>query len=248
MFNGRPCFLAEDAWQRVARVNHSHSTPDKIHEIFEDFSYYMSRMPELLRDGRLLRQSSTRISLDSPPFIEKVTSLINRSLDLYMKFREWGRQFMRIIPYPKEVVSSRNDTLFPVIFVYETTMAATVYCAYWACINMLEQILEACGFPPEEAIGEKELVNNICKSVEYNGTGTWGPFRMAFPLRIAWECATPEVRRWIGNWHERFSKTYAATSPQSLPDIHRPKLASLDGPPQDWHRDPITPCTIEIYQ
>jgi hypothetical protein len=248
MFNGKPCFLAEDAWQRVARVNHNPSTPDQIHVLFEDFSYYMARMPELLRDGRELRRFSKRTNIESAPFVQQATSLITRTRELYTEFREWGTRFMRITPYPKEILSFRNDQQFPIVFEFESTVAATVYCAYWACLNMLQQILDACGFPPKDAIAEQELVHNICKSVEYNGTGTWGPFRMAFPLRIAWETAPPEIRRWIGTWHERFSKTYAATSPQSLPDIHRPKLAALDGPQDDWQRDPVAPCTIELYQ
>jgi hypothetical protein len=218
LYNGKACFLAEEEWAEVAREQFNQCVPDYLHNLFQDFSNYMARLPELLRDGFDIRAA---IKLGKPiPFSDDdVSSLTNRSLELYDLFRKWGVRFMSIVPFPKEALSPTRDELYPVIFRYESPSAATVYCAYWACLIMLQEILNACGCLLDNKIPDVELVDNICKSVEYNGAGTWGPYRMGFSLRVAWEPANTEVKKWIVTWHERFNKFYAATSPLSMPTL-----------------------------
>jgi hypothetical protein len=215
LFNGKPCFLAENEWREVSRLNFNQCVPDYLHKLFQDFSHYMASMPELLRDGFDVR---TARKLGNPlPFSpEEISTLANRGLDLYLRLREWGSRFVQIVPYPKEGLSVTEDPVFPVVFRYESSSAATVYCSYWACIILLQEILSACRCYPDDVMGDEELVSNICKSVEFNSAGTWGPYRMGFSLRIAWEIATPPVKEWIAAWHKRFNETYAATSPLSL--------------------------------
>jgi hypothetical protein len=215
LFSGKPCFLAEKEWREVGREKFNQCVPDYLHDMFQDFAHYMACLPELLRDGFDLR-AALKLGTPMPLNRDEIATLANRSLDLYIKFREWGRRFIHTVPYPKETLSLTRDPLYPVVFRYESPSAATVYCAYWACIILLQEILKACGNLPGDAMSDSELVDNVCKSVEFNGSGTWGPYRMGFSLRIAWEIATPPIQQWIAEWHGRFNQTYAATSPLSL--------------------------------
>jgi hypothetical protein len=215
LFNGKRCFLAEKEWREVARLNYNQCVPDYLHNLFQDFAHYMASLPELLRDGFDIR-AAIKVGKPSPSSPDEALLLAERSLDLYFRFRKWGIRFMQIVPFPREALSLSEDPLFPVVFRYDSPSAATVFCSYWACIIMLQEILTALDCRPDDAMGDEELVNNICKSVEFNGTGTWGPYRMGFPLRIAWEIASPPVKEWIAKWHLRFNETYAATSPLSL--------------------------------
>jgi hypothetical protein len=215
LFNGKPCFLAEKEWRDVAGLNFNQCVPDYLHNLFQDFSFYMASLPELLGDSFEVR-GAKKLGKPSPFSVDETLILANRSLDLYLRFREWGNRFMHIVPFPKETLSTTQDSLFPVVYRYDSPSAATVYCSYWACIILLQEILTTLGCQPDDAMGDEELVNNICKSVEFNSTGTWGPYRMGFSLRIAWELASPPVKDWIAKWHTRFNETYAATSPLSL--------------------------------
>jgi hypothetical protein len=218
MFNGKKCFLAAEDWKEVARARNDCSIPERFHGFFEEFISYMALMPELLRDGFKLREAN-KLSKEPPSMTAESEALVSKTMNLYRKYRKWGDTLRTLLPFPEEVLSKTGDPVFPVVFRFISHSAATIHCAYWACMIIVQEILMACGCIPEDALDGDELVNNICKSVEYNATGTWGPYRMAFSLRLAWELADPVVRDWIGEWHERWSKTYAATSPAALPQV-----------------------------
>jgi hypothetical protein len=229
LFTGKACFLAEKEWQDVGREKFNQCVPDYLHNMFQDFANYMARLPELLRDGFELR-AALKFGKPMPLDSDEIATLTRRSLDLYSDYREWGVRFIQTVPYPKEALSLSKDLLYPVVYRYESPSAATVYCAYWACIIMLQEILKACGHLPADAMSDTDLVDNICKSVEFNGTGTWGPYRMGFSLRIAWEIASPPIQQWIAEWHGRFNQTYAATSPLSLPNHGTEEILDTSSP------------------
>jgi hypothetical protein len=219
MFNGRKCFLAAEDWKDVARARNDFSIPERFHGFFEEFFSYMAMMPELLKTGFDVREAYNFGKDPLPAMTIETESLISRTLDLYTKYRKWGDGLRALLPFPEEVPSSTGDPVFPTVFKFISHSAATLYCAWWACMIIVQEILMACGCMPEDALDGDELVNNICKSVEFNAKGTWGPYRMAFSLRVAWELADPVGRDWINEWHERWSKTYAATSPAALPQV-----------------------------
>ena len=215
MFTGKRCFLAGDEWRAAARKQHE-CIPERLHNFLDDFSGYLAELPELLRDGFDLREAQ-KMGKKAPFSLGEISVLMSQTLDLYGRMRLWGEQLRTLLPFPEEKPSSTNDTLFPVVFHYTNLSGATIYCAYWACIIILQEILKSCGCVPDDALDGNEMVSNICKSVEYNSMGTWGGFRMGFPLRIAWELAAPVVKLWITRWHEKHAKVYAATSPEGLP-------------------------------
>jgi len=229
MFRGEHCFLAEEEWLKIARARYDTRAPNYLNGLFEDFCHYMALIPGLLKDGWDLRKTQ-RLCKAAPLTDDDRSNLVDRSLDLYYQFRAWGARFIALVPYPREKLSERDDRLFPVVFQYDSISAATIYSAYWANIIMLQEILAACGYIPEDAMEDTELVENICKTVEYNGQGTWGPFRMSFSLRIAWEIATTPVKLWIETWHVHLSTHYAAISLQALPEHDAPKTAIRGNP------------------
>ena len=84
---------------------------------------------------------------------------------------------------------------------------------------MLHELLKACRYPQDFSNETAEFVSKICKAIEYNGSGNFGPYRMGFSVRIAMEVADPATKKWLINWLAHSSKTCAVTSPGNYPTI-----------------------------
>jgi hypothetical protein len=149
---------------------------------------------------------------------DEILDLILRATDLYTRFQLWAADLPVYCSAPTEQPSAHNDPVFPIVYSFGSHTAGGIYVNYWACLIILQMILHTCGCLPEFVSSSAELADNICKSVEWNAHGIWGGFRLGFTLRIAFEVATPDVKRWIGEWHLRLSKHYAATSVHGLPE------------------------------
>jgi hypothetical protein len=187
-----------------------------FHNFFEDFNDLLAQIPELLAPGWDLREAH-RLGKSLPLSEDQILDLAWKTTNIYSRFQVWYRELEERLPFPSERPSATKDPVFPTVYVFETNSAGGLYTNYWACMIILQMILHTCGCMPEDAIDSRELANRICKSVEWNSEGTWGGYRLGFSIRIAFEAADPEVKRWIGEWHLKLSKNYAATSIQGLP-------------------------------
>lgn len=93
-----------------------------------------------------------------------------------------------------------------------------MFMAYWASMLILQELLLQCQWPHDFENSQKELVQNILRSVESVGKGPLGPYRLGYSLRIAYELASIDMQLWIRSLLDRFSKTYAATDKATYPD------------------------------
>ncbi|KGO41288.1 hypothetical protein PEX1_040640 [Penicillium expansum] len=132
-----------------------------------------------------------------------------------MKLAIWYEQFAQIAPPPTETISSTGDELYPIILTYTDVSYATIYCGYYSYMVIIHELLKTCDYPGEHSAMVVYFRDQICKSVEYNSVGVMGPYRMGFPLRVAFEIADPVTRSWILNRLQQFSNIYAAAQPEN---------------------------------
>jgi hypothetical protein len=216
MFNGKRVFLTDPAWQETTRKHSSNHMDEAFHNFFEDLNDLLVQIPELLAKGWDLREAH-RLGKPSPYSEDQIFELIWCTTETYNNLQTWYRELEERFPFPRERPSATKDMLFPIVFEFDTNSAGGLYINYWACMLIVQMILQVCGCLPEDAMDSAELAIRICKSVEWNSGDTWGGFRLGFPLRIAFEAATPDAKKWIAEWHIKLSKNYAATSIQGLP-------------------------------
>jgi hypothetical protein len=142
-----------------------------------------------------------------------------QTFSLYQEFKAWFPKFTRVVEGPVEALSERDDPLYPIVYQYSDYSMGVVYLAYWACIIIMHEILTACHYPEDFSAENEQLADNICKSVECLGTGSWGASRMGFSIRIAYEVNNVTRRKWIQKLLEGYSKSYAATNLESYPSV-----------------------------
>lgn len=212
MFSGDECFLASDDWHEKMRQQFTTDLSAELHCSIESFFAYLTYAPSLAHGLHYLRYVD-RTSLEA---LQTISVVLSRALDMQTKLVMWYEQFSRIAPPPVETPSSTRDELFPRILVYTDVNHATIYCSYYSYMAIIHEILKTCGYPGDHAMMVTYYRDQICKSVEYTSVGVMGPYRMGFPLRVAFEAADAATASWIFSRLEQFSKSYAAVQPENF--------------------------------
>lgn len=223
LFSGKDCFLAEPEWQSVVQEPWDPLITLEQHKLMEEITNCLSFFPALVKDGVGLQDAAMQGQVD----LSQIASLTNRGLELYYRLKPWYSRWTDCVGAPKDMPSRCADPLFPVVSEYPSYVAATACCSYYACMIMIHELLKVCGYPQDFSTENSALVTAICKAIEYNGYGTFGPYRMGFSVRIAMEVADPVVKRWLINWLAHASKTYAVTAPDNYPTIEDTPTLSL---------------------
>ena len=224
LFSGKDCFLVEPEWQRLVQEPWDPSITLEQHKLIEEMTNCLALFPALVRDGVEMRNAVTQGQVNT----SQVASLTNRTLELYYRLEPWYSLWADCVGEPKDTPSRCNDPLFPLVSEYQNYAIATISCSYYACMIMLHELLKACRYPQDFSIENADFVSKICKAIEYNGSGKFGPYRMGFSVRIAMEVADPSTKKWLINWLAHSSKTYAVTSPGNYPTIEdKPVLSPI---------------------
>jgi hypothetical protein len=165
-------------------------------------------------------------SITSATVIQR-SDLVAHTLEIYSSLRNWFDNFGKIATPPNGVPSSVNDSLYPVVYQYCDSSTATLFCGYYATLIILHEVLKACHYQVDYTEETMALIDNICKSVEYfYSTGTMGPYRLGFSLRVAFEVADTRIKLWIKGWLERFQRFYGAMSVRNYPAIEADDIGS----------------------
>jgi hypothetical protein len=215
LFNNKDTFLREPRWQKVTEEKWDPSTSQEQHELMEEMSLIIAFFPALVRDGIQMRDLSAQGYID----FAQVVDLTNRALELYCRLKTWDARWTACVGPPEDVPSPTGDAMFPTVSKYPSFAIGTIYCGYYACRIIVHEVLKACKYQQDFSADNAELVGLICKAVEYNGAGTFGPYRMGFSIRIAMEVASHDVKRWIINWLEQASRIYAVVTPANFPKL-----------------------------
>lgn len=215
MFSGEECFLASDEWHEKMRQQFTTDLPPELHYSIELFFAYFTHAPSLVHKLYNLK----RMDVTSAEALQTITEVLSKALEMQTKLAIWYEQFSQNAPPPFETISSIGDKLYPVILTYTDVNQATIYCGYYSYMVIIHEILRTCCQPGQHANMVIYFRDQICKSVEYTSVGLMGPYRMGFPLRVAFEIADPVTRSWILNRLGQFSKTYAAAQPENYQTI-----------------------------
>ncbi|KAJ5184888.1 hypothetical protein N7472_009728 [Penicillium cf. griseofulvum] len=211
MFSGEECFLASDEWHDKMRQQYTFDLPPEVHNSIEVFFTYFTYAPNLVHKLYSLRH----VDATSAEALQTTSEITSTALEMQMKLAIWYEQFSQIVPPPTETISSTGDELHPIILTYTDVNYATIYCGYYSYMVIIHEILKTCDYPGEHEAMVAYFRDQICKSVEYNSVGVMGPYRMGFPLRVAFEVADPVTSSWILNRLGQFSKIYAAAQPEN---------------------------------
>lgn len=215
MFSGEQCFLASEEWHHMMQQQYTADMPIDIHNSIEQFFAFFTYAPSLVHKFYSLKEAD----LSTPEAQQTISATLPQALDMQGKLADWYEQFSQIAPPPVEIPSSTDDEVFTDILVYEEMIHATIYCAYYAYMAIIHETLRTFGYPGPHESMVAYFGNQICKSVEYSGVGVLGPFRLAFPLRVAYEASGPLTRSWILSRLQSFSKIYAAARPENYETI-----------------------------
>ncbi|KAJ5406676.1 hypothetical protein N7465_007960 [Penicillium sp. CMV-2018d] len=211
MFSGEECFLASDEWHDKMRQQYTSDLPPEVHNSIELFFAYFTYAPSLVHKLYGLRN----VVATSAEALQTISEIRSKALEMQINLAIWYEQFSQIVPPPTETISSTGDELYPINLTYADVSYATIYCGYYSYMAIIHEILKNCGYPGEHEAMVAYFRDQICKSVEYNSVGVMGPYRMGFPLRVAFEIADPVTRSWILNRLEQFSNIYAAAQPEN---------------------------------
>ncbi|KKK16294.1 hypothetical protein P175DRAFT_0535587 [Aspergillus ochraceoroseus IBT 24754] len=209
LFGGEKCILTSDEWHTVMRQQYNPGLSSGLDTLVEQFFAYFTRSPALIHKLFDLREAD----ITNPATLMKVSEILTEALDMQNKLSVWYDEFSCTVPIPQEIISSTDDPVYPIVFSYSDVNSATIFCGYYSYMVLIHEILKTCGYPGEHAAVVVFFRDQICKSVEYTAQGLLGPYRMGFPLRVAYEVADPVTRAWIDECLKRFSTFYAILHP-----------------------------------
>jgi hypothetical protein len=213
------CFLARPEWRGVLCDNttwsiFSHNAPDFSMQVGNSFFLCLADMPEVMWWGYPVREALLAGRQISPRRIKQVAELAAEKRE---QFVEWYEDFKKISVELKEAPSQDPTSPYQVILEHPVGWLGSMHMGYWASMLILQELLIRCQWPVDYQESQKELVQNILRSIESVGRGTMGPFRLGYSIRIVYEFASAEAQRWIITLLDRFSKRYAATDKDTYP-------------------------------
>lgn len=215
MFSGEECFLASEEWHQMMQHQYTPDMPPDLHDSVEQLFAYFTYAPSLVHKFYGLKGAD----LSTPELQQTISAALAQALYMQNKLAVWYEKFTRIAPPPTEALSQTDDILYPVILTYSDMFHSTIYCGYFSYMAIVNEVLRTLGYPGPHEARVVYFRDQICKSVEYSGVGVLGPYRLGFPLRVAYEAGDSVTRSWILARLEQFSKVYAALKPENYKDI-----------------------------
>ncbi|KLU87510.1 hypothetical protein MAPG_06509 [Magnaporthiopsis poae ATCC 64411] len=228
MFSLQDCFLAQKPWQKVLQ----HVSADlEIQTIPPEFvpaidAYFRNlvMIPSFVR-----RLITMRIAKDHgvPHGPAQVAALRRDAEEQLLKERAWYASIKNtLLPPPREVPSRDPTSPFATVLRHENQWAGSIQMNHWANTLILQGTINECGGHAEDFRPlNRVFADNIFRSVELVGQGLMGPLRCSYPLRIAYEFSTLDIRRWIGRVVSGFEPRYAATSVKDYPEAIQERFA-----------------------
>ncbi|RHZ52835.1 uncharacterized protein CDV56_105574 [Aspergillus thermomutatus] len=212
LFSGERCFLASERWHAVMRQRINSFSSEELENLLEEFIELFSLAPSLVHALYEIKAAD----MTHPTTWKKLSETLTRTLEMQNKLSLWYNRFSRIAPTPYERLSSTDDAVYPIVLHYSDLNIASLFNSYHAYMAIIHEALRTLGYPGEHEAMVAFFRDQICKSVEYSGAGLLGPYRMGFPLRVAYEVADIRTKAWIENRLMQMSRNYAAVQPKNF--------------------------------
>lgn len=201
-------------WHAAMKQQFDDILSTEIQYLVEDLFVSFTAIPRLIHGMFEIRAAD----VNSPVTQVKISKIVTETLAMRGELEAWYDRFILVVPPPSEGRSSYGDLLYPIVFYFSDVNTASIFCAYYAYMTVVHDILKTCGFGVS---GSQEAYvayfrDQICKSVEYIARGLLGPSRLAFPLHVAYKVGNPMTRRWIEGWLRQLSKRYGALTPRNF--------------------------------
>ena len=191
-------------------------TQKSLQVLVDEYLASLTKIPGILHRGLAIREARAH---DMPVDYAEVERVICQALQLRVFFLGWFENYSALGLAPSEVPSRRPDSIFETVLQYKTVWVGSLHMNYYATMLILQEVLNYCRYQVNFYASNQELADNILRSIETVATGTMGPLRAGYPLRIAYEVADTPKRLWIKSVLERFQKYYAATDPDEYPEL-----------------------------
>ncbi|OGM50623.1 C6 zinc finger domain protein [Aspergillus bombycis] len=211
LFSKERCFLASSNWQSMMKQQLDSTFPTAFYTQVEELFALYTTIPCFIHKFFELRHADPAHETTQL----KASELLNEALDMQTKLTTWYDKFRHTAPLPTEVLSSMDDTLYPIVYSFTDVDTAAIFAAYYSYMVTIHAILGACRYPGEHAAMVVYYRDQICMSVEFNAQGILGPSRLGFPLLVVNEFADPPTKLWVHGWLQRLSKTYKVMLPQN---------------------------------
>ncbi|KAF7592234.1 hypothetical protein BBP40_000506 [Aspergillus hancockii] len=211
VFSGEKCFLASGDWHSVMRQQFDFTLHVELYALVEDLFGFYTAIPSLIHQFFDIKTTN----FDESTKQSKVSKLLTHALHMQDRLASWYDQLIHVVPPPTETLSSMGDSLYPIVYSFSDVDTATIFSAYYSYMALIHAALGISQYPGEHGAIVAYFRDQICKSVEYNARGLLGPYRLGFPLRVAYEFADPTTKLWIEGWLRRLSRTYAAMLPRN---------------------------------
>ncbi|KAK4062584.1 transcriptional regulator family: Fungal Specific TF [Trichoderma aggressivum f. europaeum] len=183
-------------------------------QVVNSFFVCLADMPEVMWWGYPVRQALLAGRRVSPKRIQRVAEVAAAN---HERFAAWYEDFKKLGVELKEVPSKDPSSPYQVVLEHPVGWLGSMHMGYWASMLVLQELLIQCEWPVDYRDSQKELVQNILRSIESVGSGIMGPFRLGYSIRIVYEFVSVETQRWIISLLDKFSKRYAATDKNSYP-------------------------------
>jgi hypothetical protein len=223
LFSGQECFLARRNWQQVLAdpapdTEHqaAGATATAFHAIFELYWIGLARLPDIVHRGYALREARRH---GMPIDTSQVVILVQRAEKLHSEIAALYARYTKLAPRPTEVLSTDPASIHETVLSYSDVWHGSFHMSFWATLIILQECLVQCHYPVDYTASNREFASNIFRSVESVGAGMMGPFRVGYPIRIAYEFADVRTQLWVASVLARFEKHYAATSHSTYPEV-----------------------------
>lgn len=219
MFSGQDCFLARRPWQRLLSEEpvvdgHGDVTLAEMYAIADRYWIHLARLPAMVHRGYAVREAR-RHGLPIEP--AQVTLLMRRAEKLRSEVAALFDRYTALAPAPTEVPSQDPGSIYETVLSYSNVWHGSFRINCCATLLILQECLVQCQWPLDYTASNRDLADNIYRSIESVGAGLLGGLRVGYPLRVAYDFADLRTQLWITSMLARIEKQYASTSPNAYP-------------------------------
>lgn len=238
LFYRNDCFLDQPKWQKLSAslsleisgdkkgnegVLEPFNAQDSSWSKYHDLYYVLqAKVPPVTRVAYDIREDRRHGIAPDPTQVEILAQQAGR---LRTEYRAWydGAVSGGAITPPVEVPSRDLNSPFVIVLRFSNPWIGSVFIGYWATMLILQGALSEFQAGVQERPYDEDnqgLARDILRSLEHIGRGIMGPYRVGYALRIAYEFIDLPLQMWVESTLERYSRDYAALSPETYPRLH----------------------------
>lgn len=185
----------------------------------------MAQIPNIVRASYDIRKAKRHgIEPDSAP----VSQLKLEAMKLREEYLSWYNNSLSAGAFrlPAEVLSLDPTSPFPSVLKFNSPWVGSVLISYWANMLIVQECLDQLQLETDRSFTDsnRELANNVLRSLEHVGEGIMGPFRVGYAIRIVYDFVDIPLQLWtlskVSKYHEvgdqRILLQYQANRPKLL--------------------------------